>query len=145
MLKHRLLFLAILIISTQTSIAQSKKQQEVARAVEQLKKGMVDGDSILLSAAVADELSYGHSSGHIEGKAEFIRKIVSGQSDFVTIDLVNQTIAVKDKTAIVRHDLNAKTNDNGKPNEVHLHILLVWQKQHGTWQLVARQAVKKVS
>ena len=32
-----------------------------------------------------------------------------------------------------------------KPLEgVHLHILLVWQKQHGTWQLVARQAVKKV-
>jgi ketosteroid isomerase-like protein len=51
---------------------------------------------------------------------------------------------VKDKTAIVRHNMAAKTNDNGKPGEVHLHILLVWQKQHGNWKLVARQAVKKV-
>ncbi|MDO9375467.1 MAG: nuclear transport factor 2 family protein [Ferruginibacter sp.] len=145
MLRQSFLVTTILFFSIQVSIAQSKKQQEVATAVEQLRKGMVDGDSVLLSSVVSDDLSYGHSGGHVEGKAEFVRKIVGGQSDFVTIDLANQTISVKDKTAIVRHDLNAKTNDNGKPNEVHLHILLVWQKQHGSWQLVARQAVKKVS
>ncbi len=124
--------------------AQKKKQQEVESAVEKLRRAMLDGDSSALAAIVSDELSYGHSSGHVEGKAEFVKKIASGQSDFVTIDLVNQTINVSDKTAIVRHNLAAKTNDNGKAGEVHLHILLVWQKQHGDWKLVARQAVKKI-
>ena len=143
MLKNSLLVLSVFFIGLQHSTAQSKKEIEVTAAVEQLRKAMVDADSSKLTASVADNLSYGHSSGHVEGKAEFIRKIMSGQSDFVTIDLVNQVVSVSDKTAIVRHDLNAKTNDNGKPNEVHLHILLVWQKQNGAWQLVARQAVKK--
>ena len=143
MLKNSLLVLSVFFIGLQHSTAQSKKEIEVTTAVEQLRKAMVDADSSKLAASVSDNLSYGHSSGHVEGKAEFIRKIMSGQSDFVTIDLVNQVVSVSDKTAIVRHDLNAKTNDNGKPNEVHLHILLVWQKQNGTWQLMARQAVKK--
>jgi ketosteroid isomerase-like protein len=143
MLKHSLLVLSVFVIGLQHSTAQSKKEVEVTAAVEQLRKAMVDADSSKLTASVSDKLSYGHSGGHVEGKAEFIRKIMSGQSDFVTIDLVNQVVSVSDKTAIVRHDLNAKTNDNGKPNEVHLHVLLVWQKQNGAWQLVARQAVKK--
>ena len=78
----------------------------------------------------------------VEGKAEFISKIVSGKSDFVSIGLNNQTIAVSGSTAIVRHRLDAKTNDNGKPGEVHLQVLLVWQKLHGHWKLLARQAVK---
>ena len=143
MLKKLLLVLSVFVIGLKHSTAQSKKEVEVTAAVEQLRKAMVDADSSKLTASVSDKLSYGHSGGHVEGKAEFIRKIMSGQSDFVTIDLVNQVVSVSDKTAIVRHDLNAKTNDNGKPNEVHLHVLLVWQKQNGAWQLVARQAVKK--
>ena len=144
MLKPSLFLLSIFFLCLQNGFAQSKKELEVTAAVEQLRKAMVDGDSVLLSASVSDALSYGHSGGHVEGKEEFISKIVSGKSDFVTIELLNQSISVNDKTAIVRHDLNAKTNDNGKPGEVHLHILLVWQKQHGAWQLIARQAVKKV-
>ena len=143
MLKNSLLVILMLAVGLQYTMAQSKKEVEVSAAVEKLRKAMVDADSSKLAASVSDKLSYGHSSGHVEGKAEFLRKIMSGQSDFVTIDLVNQVVSVSDKTAIVRHDLNAKTNDKGKPNEVHLHILLVWQKQNGAWQLVARQAVKK--
>ncbi|MEK7226911.1 MAG: nuclear transport factor 2 family protein, partial [Bacteroidota bacterium] len=36
------------------------------------------------------------------------------------------------------------TNDGGKPGEVHLLVMLVWQKQGGKWILLARQAVKTV-
>jgi ketosteroid isomerase-like protein len=71
-----------------------------------------------------------------------VEKIVSGKSDFVSIDLAEQTISISGKVALVRHILHAKTNDGGKPGEVHLRILLVWQKKGGQWKLLARQAVK---
>lgn len=124
------------------SNAQSKKETAVANAVEKLRIAMVDGVKEKLEAAVSDKLSYGHSGGHVEGKAEFVEKIVSGKSDFVSIDLTEQTISIIGKTAVVRHILTAKTNDNGKPGEVHLRILLVFQKNGGSWKLLARQAVK---
>jgi hypothetical protein len=45
-------------------------------------------------------------------------------------------------TATVRHILSAKTFDNKVPGTVRLEILLVWVKSHGSWKLLARQAVK---
>ncbi len=132
----------ILLLININIFAQSKSKTQVATAVQQLTKAMIDGDSALLDKLVSDKLSYGHSGGHIDLKPEFIHKLNGGGSDFVTIDLTEQTIEVFKKTAVVRHDLSAKTNDNNKPAEVHLKVLLVWQKQKGGWKLIARQAVK---
>ncbi|MBN8688840.1 MAG: nuclear transport factor 2 family protein [Chitinophagales bacterium] len=125
-----------------TVSGQSKKEKQVADATEQLRKAMVDADKSGLEKLASDQLSYGHSGGHVEGKAEFVDKIVSGKSDFVSIELTDQTIAISGKTAVVRHSLAAKTNDGGKPGEVHLKILLIWQKEGSQWKLLARQAVK---
>ncbi|MGB3007693.1 MAG: nuclear transport factor 2 family protein [Chitinophagaceae bacterium] len=124
--------------------AQSKKENQVVEANEQLRKAMVDADKAQLEKLVSEKLSYGHSGGHIDDKKEFVEKITSGKSDFVAIDLTEQTVSVSSKTAIVRHILTAKTNDGGKPGEVHLRVMLVWQKMAGKWKLLARQAVKIV-
>ena len=126
----------------QATNAQSKQETAVANAVEQLRKAMVAADSVMLDNLTMDELSYGHSGGHVDDKKEFIQKITSGKSDFISINLSEQTITLSGKTAVVRHKLNAFTNDNGKPGEVHLLVLLVWQKTDGKWKLLARQAVK---
>lgn len=143
MKKIMTVFIALLIISINNSNAQSKQEKAVGNAVEQLRKAMIDADKNALENLVTDDLSYGHSGGHIDDKKEFVEKIVSGKSDFVTIEFAEQTITVSGKTAIVRHKLNATTNDSGKPGEVHLLVLLVWQKQNGHWRLLARQAVKQ--
>jgi ketosteroid isomerase-like protein len=125
-----------------STIAQSKDEKSVATAVEKLRKAMVDADKGALESLTADSLSYGHSGGHVEGKKEFVEDIVSGKSDFVTIDLSNQTISIVNNIAIVRHTLSATTNDGGKPGTVKIHVLLVWEKTKGEWKLIARQAVK---
>ncbi len=104
---------------------------------------MVDGDRATLEKLAADQLNYGHSGGHIDNKKEFVEKIASGNSDFLSIDITEQTITISGKTAIVRHILTAKTHDKGKDlADVHLRVILVWQKQGGQWKLLARQAVK---
>ena len=122
--------------------AQTKEEKQVAEAVEQLKTAMINADKNLLEKLAGEKLSYGHSGGAVEDKKAFVEKIVSGKSDFVTIDLSDQVIGISGKTAIVRHQLKATTNDGGKPGEVSLKVLLVWQKNNGNWKLLARQAVK---
>jgi ketosteroid isomerase-like protein len=125
--------------------AQSKEQKQVEEKVEQLRKAMVDGDSVMLDKLAAENLLYRHSGGHFDDKKEFVHKLVSGGSDFVTIELLEQKVSViNKKLVVVYHTLEAKTNDNGKPADVHLYVMLVWEKQHGDWKLVARQAAKKV-
>ena len=140
MKKISLLFLCLLVISV--AHAQSKAEKKVESAVEFLKQALVSGDRSSLEEIAATKLSYGHSSGKIEDKAAFVESIASGKSDFVSINLTEQTIDVSGKTALVRHKLSAQTNDNGKAGTVNLGVLLVFQKQKGEWKLLARQAFK---
>lgn len=122
--------------------AQTKKELAVQAAVNKLTAAMISGDRTELESVASSHLSYGHSGGHVEGKAEFVEKIASGKSDFVTIDISEQTIDIVGKTAIVRHLLNATTNDGGKAGVVKLKVLLIFQKEGGAWRMIARQAVK---
>ena len=141
-MKHLVIVLMTLTVFIRVQ-GQSKAESQVASATTALTKAMVDGDRATLEKLAADQLGYGHSGGHIDDKKEFVEKIASGNSDFLSIDLTEQTITISGKTAIVRHILTAKTHDKGKaPADVHLRVILVWQKQGGQWKLLARQAVK---
>ena len=134
--------LALVSLISFSSIAQSKDYKAVVDAVEKLKQAMISGEKSALENIASDSLSYGHSGGKVETKAEFVEAIASGKSDFVTIDLSEQTVSVINNVAVVRHVLNATTNDGGKPATVKIKVLLVWAKEKGQWKLLARQAVK---
>lgn len=140
-----LVFSALLAVTTAPVFAQSKDEQAVSNAVESLRKALIDPTKANLDGLVLDELTYGHSNGNIQDKAAFEEALLNKSSDFVTIDLTNQTIKVVGNTAWVRHLLSATTNDGGKPGSTRLSVLLIWVKQKGQWHLLARQAVKPQS
>ncbi len=127
---------------TSSALAADNDAAAVEKKVEQLRVAMIDADAKALKQLSSPLLSYGHSGGHIEDQSAFIEKIVSGKSDFVTMELADQTISISGDVALVRHNLNADIKDGGVPNTIHLGILLVWQKQAGDWKLLARQAFK---
>lgn len=131
------LFLSVLAVK-----AQKNAETQVLAAVEQLKSAMINAEKDALLKLTAKDLSYGHSSGKVEDQSTFVETIASGKSDFVSIDFKNQSVKVSGKTALVRHQLHATTNDGGKPGEAHIGVLLVWQKQDREWKLLGRQAFK---
>lgn len=117
-------------------------EQGIEQAVEAFRLAMIAPTRQAFDLLVSDTLSYGHSDGKIENKKQFADAFLSGASDFLSIDLSNQTIDIAGDTAIVRHTLAADTNDSGKPGHVNLKVLTVWQHTSGAWRLLARQAVK---
>lgn len=140
----QLTIFAILFILTNTFVVAQNAEKEVSDAIEQLKKGMLEGDRAILDKMTSADLSYGHSSGKIEDKAAFVEALASGKSDFITLNLSEQTIKVKGDVAYVRHKLSGETNDGGKPGTANIGVLLVWVKENGSWKLLARQAFKLV-
>ena len=138
----KMIYLIFALLVFNTAQAQSKDSVQVVKAVNHLADLMVNPDKAALEALVSDRVSYGHSGGKLEGRTSFIESLTSGSSDFVKINMTDQSIQLFGKTAIVRNKLFASTNDGGKPGEVKLALILVWQKQQKTWQLIARQAVK---
>ena len=123
--------------------AESADAAAVAEAVASLTKAMLAADKAKLESLVADQLSYGHSSGRLQDKADFIDVIVAKKTIYKSIELTNQTVAVVGNDAIVRHAWASESGTgDGKWNVSKIGVLQVWQKQGGSWKLLARQAFK---
>ncbi|HEV7381466.1 MAG TPA: nuclear transport factor 2 family protein [Dyadobacter sp.] len=135
-----ILFLAVIQFVT---FAQSADEKAVAATVEKLKVAIVDANEAELNKLTSPKLTYGHSNGLLEDQKEFVRAIVSDESNFTKIDLSEQTITISGDVALVRHKLIGETHNKGKePGTVRLGVLMVFQKTKGSWLLVARQAFK---
>ena len=119
---------------------QTGKETAISAAVENLRKAMVAGDRPALEKLSMEELTYGHSSGRLESKAEFIEALASGKSGFSAIELSDQTVNVVDKIALVRHVFTGTRRKEG--DKLKLSILTVWMQQQDQWKLLARQAAK---
>ncbi|TDO77894.1 uncharacterized protein DUF4440 [Flavobacterium chryseum] len=136
----------ILMILVQVSVfaqkSNSKEETAVNNRVEILRQAMIDADGVKLKSLTSEKLNYVHSNGNFQNQTEFIEGIVSGKSDFVTIEFQDQTITINGDVAIVRHILAAHTKDGGIDKDIKIGIMLVWQKQKNNWLLIARQAFK---
>ena len=137
----QIVFAALLSVIVLNISAQEKKQ-EVEQVVNELRQAILDGDSVKLDKLTDSDLTYGHSLGKLENKKEFISALASGASDFARLDITDQTIDIKNKTAWVRHTISANVTDNGKMNDVKLKVLLVFVKDSKQWKLLARQAIR---
>ena len=135
--------LILLLLVSGFLFAQSNTEKEVATVIESFRKAMMAADETALNSLSDDQLSYGHSSGLVEDKKEFLRKITTKSTLYSNIIITNQTIAVSGDVAISRNMSDIFTNDNDKPVELKLLVLMVWQKKSGHWKLLARQAVRQ--
>ena len=137
---RRLALAGALVLGTSGIAFADNEEAAVNQAIENLRKAMVDADKDKLAELVSDQLSYGHSSGRLENKAEFIATLVSGDAGFTAIELADQTVNIVDKVALVRHGFNGTSRKDG--GHTKLSILTVWLDQQGEWKLLARQAAK---
>jgi hypothetical protein len=122
--------------------APAPAEQDVAQAVDHLTKAMLHKNITELNALTADNLTYGHSSGKIQDKQAFISDIETGKSAFKTLEMQNQTITLSGDTALVRHHFSGQALKGTEVVPTEIENFQVWQKQHGQWVLVGRQAYK---
>ena len=134
---------AAVLLAPGLALAQGGEQAQVAAAVESLTQAMIAVDRPKLEALTSPALSYGHSAGRIENKAQFIANLESRANAFRRIELSEQTIGITSDEAIVRHLFTGETVDPaGKVTPVRIGVLQVWTKDGGSWRLLARQAFR---
>jgi ketosteroid isomerase-like protein len=123
--------------------AESADESSVKEAIANLTKAMMAADKAGLEALVSDHLSYGHSSGVVQDKADFVQVIASKKTVYKTITLSEDTISVVGNLAIARHVFTAEVEADGKEVKPKLGVMQVWQKEGGGWKLLARQSFPK--
>lgn len=137
-----LILIALMTFSVITVAAQSKHENAVASAVEKLNRAIVDPEKVLLENIVSEGLSYGHSGGKVQNKAEFVDDLINGAFNFSSVTPTDQTISISGKNAIVRHIFVAKATNAGVPTDIRIGNVMVWRKEGGQWKLLARQAFR---
>ena len=99
-------------------------------------------DGPALDKLLHNDLTYSHSSGMTQTKAQVLDAVTKGKATVEAIDFSNTTVRVYGKTALVKGTVDLTNNTGGKSTKAHLSILHVWIKDSQGWQMVARQATK---
>jgi hypothetical protein len=86
-----------------SAVAASTDEAAVAEAVEALRKAILGQEKARLEALTADQLSYGHSDGRVENKAQFIDGVMNRKALLKSLTLSDHTIAIVGTAAIARH------------------------------------------
>lgn len=107
-----------------------------------LKNALLSKDSITLSAILSDDITYGHSTGIVQTKAQLIRDIMSGVQDYKSIEPSDMNVRLYDNTGVVTLKLKVNVAYGGKPLNLNMNATLTWVKMNDDWKLVARQSVK---
>lgn len=131
--------LALLFLMIPAFAADSAASKEITSAVDTWKKAMLKGDAATLEKLYHDDLTYEHSSGKTETKAQAIAAATKPGSLSKAIEFSDMTTRVYGNTGIVKAKGDF-TNASGATS--HLDVLMVWLKSPQGWRLVARQSTK---
>jgi ketosteroid isomerase-like protein len=123
-------------------LAEAADEAAVNQAVEGLRKALLEGNKARLEQLTADQVSYGHSDGRVQTKAEFIDGVMTRKAVVKSLTFPELKVAVVGNTAIARHIYASESETDGKASSNRLGVLAVWQKQDGNWKLLARQGYK---
>ena len=119
-----------------------KPEKDIEMSIENLNKAMISPDKSMLEKLTAEDLSYGHSTGAVQNRSDFIKDVISGPVKFFQIDNANQVITITDHTAIVRNICSIKGTRDGAAMDLKIGILMIWIKKGDGWKLLARQGYK---
>jgi ketosteroid isomerase-like protein len=117
--------------------------KEVLTAMDAWKQAMLKKDKSVLEKVFHPDLTYGHSSGVIENKAQAIEHVINGGGTYTAIDLSDTKVVVHGNTALVtgKAEYHEITKEK-KPTTANLVVLSTWLKGPKGWQMIARQATK---
>ena len=142
MQKAKLVIGFLCLFSGYVAAAPANAEKDVAQAVDHLTQAMLHKDIPELQKLTATKLSYGHSSGKVQDKKEFIADIETGKSAFKTLEMQKQTITLQGDTALVRNHFSAQALNGTEVVPTEIENLQIWQKQGGKWLLIGRQAFR---
>lgn len=127
----------------ESALLSPVNDDEIAEVITVFNNAMINRDRAALEYLCSDQLSYGHSSGLIQNKAEFITDIMEGPFHFLSISTPEQTMMLDGDTAVVRHILTADATRDGEPVAIKIGNVQVYKKApDGSWKLLVRQAYK---
>ena len=123
-------------------IIASGQDNKLETTIRVFHKALVEKNMTSISQLTDSELSYGHSNGWVESRADFIKNLETGYMVYSTFREDSMAVTMNGNVAHARFIADINAVRDGKEGVFHLKVLEIWIKKKNRWILFARQAVK---
>jgi uncharacterized protein (TIGR02246 family) len=102
----------------------------------------IKGDLAALGALMTDDLTYTHSSGVTETKAEFLDGLKTGKYLYKSIEAPTRRVRVHGDAAIVSGPAHIVIEPGGKRTELDLYFTEIYVREGGKWRMALWQSTR---
>jgi ketosteroid isomerase-like protein len=122
--------------------ANAETPEQIQALDREWAQACVQADIAKLEQILSDDLTYTHSSGQTQTKAEFIATVREGKTRYRSIEFLQSSVRIYANTAVTNNEVRVSLTIDGKDVTVHPRFLHVWVKHDSHWQLAAHQGTK---
>lgn len=141
--RRALLAVILLVLTGGGAYAQASNAEADVRATDaQRFAAMVARDRPALERLLADDLSYTHSTGQVESKAQFLESIASGTLLYRAIEPEEVAVRVYGETAVVTGRAALRVENRGQAMALPVRFTSVYVRKDGRWKLAAWQSTR---
>ncbi len=134
--------LALLLLTAGTAAAGQGAEEAIRRLDDQRFQAMIAGDLATLNRILADDLTYGHSNGQMETKAEFLARIKSGDLKYKSVRREDVQVRVMGRAAVVTGQAAMEVRSKGEDLSLLIRFTDVYVNRGGRWEMVAWQSTR---
>ena len=116
---------------------------EVLSADDRRFEAMRKGDWAALDAALADDLTYVHSTARLESKAEHVANLRAGKPHYRGIAPKDRSVRVHGGVGIVNGVSEMHVERDGKEQHFTVRYLAVYAKAGDQWRMIAWQSTRQ--
>ncbi len=140
-----LVVLGVCTLAGAPALAASPTETAVLGAMDTWRQATMKKDKGLFEKVYHPGLTYGHSSGLLETKAQAIEHVLTNKVTYEGIDLTDSTVKVHGSTAVLTGKMEMRQRNDDKVNVVNLVYLTVWTRTPAGWQMLARHATRPLA
>lgn len=141
----RALSLLLLLLPGFLAAEPADPRQEILAADARRFAAMIQGDLKALEGLLTEDLTYTHSTGQIETRAQFLEGMRSGALRYLAAEPSDAVVRVYGETAIVTGRAEMRVSTQGKELTLPIRFTEVWVKSGGTWKMAAWQSTRIAS
>lgn len=131
-----LFLLSLLVVCGQT------EEVKLGDGIRAFHQELVNKNTVTINQLTDKALTYGHSNGWVETKADMLKNLESGYMKYSSFREDSMQVVINANVAHARFVADIEAGINGNMGKHHLKVLEVWVKKGRRWVLFARQAVK---
>jgi hypothetical protein len=126
----------------QRTLSKNYDEQQIVKLFEDGDRALIAADPGELDRIYAEDYIQYDESGKILPKQDLIRRLISGEVRFLSMNSTGRCVRLFDNFAIVHGSEEDKVEQGGQRFTVRYLYMDVVVKREGRWQIVASQLVK---